>query len=497
MHKHPVLYEINTRVFLNSPFYNPNPDKPKARLIDVPLSFWESLSRLGVDHVWLMGIWKTSPAVIRHCCFQEGLINSYNRALKDWRDEDVIGSPYSIYEYKLNPDIATEAELQKVRSALRELGISLILDFVANHLSADSVYLREYPGLFIQCTNELYSSDTHSFFSHPLHPAISFAHGRDPFFPAWTDTAQLNYFNPETRLFMIEQLRYAASLCDGVRCDMAMLNLNNVFQNTWGGILSENNFHKPETEFWSDAISAIKVAHPDFTFIAEAYWGLEWQLQKLGFNYTYDKLFLDLLKNAPPESIRAHLYAETEYQNKSARFIENHDEERAIASLGKERSIAAAVIIGTVPGMCFFHDGQFSGKKIKLPLQLGREPIEKPVPIVHKAYHRLLEILNQDIFHRGEWELLITSSSWETNFTYNNLLAWQWQLEKKKILVVVNYSPAPAQCRIKLVLAGFGEIIELTDLWHNEKYLRSAEEAQNQGLFIDLKAWDCHILEIV
>ncbi len=495
MQKHPVLYEINTRVFLNGPVCNPEQNDKKARLIDVPLSFWESLGVRGINCVWLMGIWKTSESVIRQCCFQEELIKSYDRALKDWRDEDVIGSPYSIDEYILHPEIATEEELRKVRSLLHNLGISLILDFVPNHLSADSIHIREHPGLFIQCTNELYSSDTHSFFHHPEHPAASFAHGRDPFFPAWTDTAQLNYFNPETRLLMIEQLRYVASLCDGVRCDMAMLILNNVFQNTWGGILNENNFHKPDTEFWSDAISKIKAEYPDFMFVAEAYWDLEWQLQNLGFNYTYDKRFLDRLRNATPESIKAHLYAEEQFQNKSVRFIENHDEERAIASLGKERSIAAAVIIATVPGMRLFNDGQFEGKKAKLPLQLGREPIGKVVVLIQSAYTRILKILKGEIFHNGKWEMIEPALAWATNKTFNNILSWQWQLDQKRVLVVVNYSALPAQCRIKLDLAGYDDSIELSDLWHEEKYRRSSEETQHQGLYIDLKAWDCHILE--
>ena len=57
--------------------------------------------------------------------------------------------------------------------------------------------------------------------------------GRDPFFPPWRDVAQLNYFNPATREAMIGVLTTIAQHCDGVRCDMAMLVLNDVFAQTW------------------------------------------------------------------------------------------------------------------------------------------------------------------------------------------------------------------------------------------------------------------------
>ncbi len=490
MKRHPVLFEINTRVFLN----RFGTSAKRARLADVPLSYWESLATRGIELVWLMGIWKTSTSLIRQCCFEEGLRDSYDKALKDWTNDDVIGSPYAIDEYCINPSIATREELQEVRSQMHKLGMKLILDFVPNHLSADSVYIHDHPEVFLQCNNDLYTSDTHTYFKHKSVPDIIFAHGRDPFFPAWTDTIQINYYNEEARRFMIDRLQDIAELCDGVRCDMAMLILNNVFQNTWGGVLHESGYEKPTREFWHRAINGVNTTHPDFLFIAEAYWNLEWELQQLGFDFTYDKKLLDRLKNAPPESIRSHMFAEYPYQKKSVRFLENHDEERAIAALGRERSIAAAVVAATVPGMRFYHDGQFDGKKIKLPVQLGREPEEKPIKPIQDAYNKLLTILRNDIFHEGDWEIAEISPSWEANKSYRSILAWQWTLRHERILVVVNYAPSQSQCRIKLDLRGYDENFTLNDQWSGEQYYRSSEEAQHLGLFIELPPWGCHML---
>ena len=60
------------------------------------------------------------------------------------------------------------------------------------------------------------------------------ANGRDPYFPAWPDVAQLNAFSPSLRTAVIDTLQQIAEQCDGVRCDMAMLVMNDTFARTWG-----------------------------------------------------------------------------------------------------------------------------------------------------------------------------------------------------------------------------------------------------------------------
>ncbi len=486
-----TLYEINTRVFLR----RYDTETKKARLKDVPLEYWKSLSELGFNLIWLMGVWKTNESIIEKCCYEEGLRSSYDKALKDWSDEDVIGSPYAVDEYVLNPDIATVDEFLSIKEYINSLDMQLILDFVPNHLSAESAYIKTNPEIFLQCKNDLYGGDRHTFFAHSSSGDIVFAHGRDPFFPAWTDTIQINYFATEARKFMTDRLMYIASLCDGVRCDMAMLILNNVFQNTWGGVLTEQGFTKPKSEFWREAITTVAKEHPQFIFLAEAYWDLEWDLQQLGFDFTYDKRLLDRLKNAPTESIKSHFHAESSYQKKSVRFLENHDEDRAVTSLGRERSIAAAIVISTVPGLRFFHDGQLEGRKIKLPVQLGREPKEQVNLITQAAYKKLLGIIKKDVFKDGEWQLLDAIPSWPDNELYQNMLAWEWSAKQERILVIVNYSKEQSQCRVKLELPGYAEQLTLYDLWGGGRYERSSSEVVRDGLFVDLAPWSAHIME--
>lgn len=82
-------------------------------------------------------------------------------------------------------------------------------------------------------------------------------------------------------------LQSIARQCDGVRCDMAMLVLNEVFAKTWAAF--PGNDAIPQTEFWTDVIEAVKESSPEFLFLVEAYWDLEARLQELGFDFTYDK----------------------------------------------------------------------------------------------------------------------------------------------------------------------------------------------------------------
>lgn len=489
--KNPKLFEINIRLLVK----RYDADGKRATLADIPSSYWENLAENGIEIVWLMGIWQTTDILIDRCCFEEYLIQSYNRSLKDWQRKDVIGSPYAIDKYEVNRELGIKKDLLQLKKTLNDLNIKLLLDFVPNHFSAETVLLKTHPDIFLETTEEILSSDRHTFYRPIQQPHRIFAHGRDPFFPAWTDTIQLNYFNLKAREFLTGTLLNIAELCDGVRCDMAMLTLNNVFGNTWRGVIDENLFPKPQDEFWRSAITEVKKSHPDFLFLAEAYWNLEWDLQQLGFDFTYDKKLLDRLKDGTPKNIRDHLRADMSFQLKSSRFLENHDEERVIHSLGMEKSFAAAVIISTIPGMRFFFDGQTDGKKIKLPIQLGREPKEVKNQAVSSFYDKLFRITKNEIFSAGSWELKEALPGWERDHTYENLLTWHWTNNSHHCLVVVNYSHVSSQGRIKIHPSGSEELLVLTDLWNGEEYIRSANEALYSGLFVELSPYQVHLLE--
>jgi hypothetical protein len=276
---------------------------------------------------------------------------------------------------------------------------------------------------------------------------------------------------------------------------MAMLGLNSVFEQVWGEVVGGHS--RPESEFWSNAVQEVKRRRPEFIFIAEAYWGLEQTLLELGFDYTYDKVLYDRLRHSGPAVLREHLEKSTVPQARFVRFIENHDEARAVTAFGRERSMAAAVVMATLPGLRLFHDGQVEGKRVRLPVQLGREPDEASDTEISRFYHRLLTICESKVFHDGEWRLLKAEPAWAGNNSHENLLAWAWNDERQLKVIVVNFAPHTSQGRVRLpsVPVG-GATTMLKDELHDAEYTRDVGELQEQGLYVELGPWQAHILDV-
>lgn len=487
MLNNPKLYEINTRVWLKR--FGKN-----AKIKDIPHQVWTGLKEKGIDFIWLLGIWKTCTDNLDEGCFTPELIKQYNAGLKDWTKADVIGSPYAIDEYSVNPALGTQADLLDLKKELNSLGMALILDFVPNHFGSTSRVFQENPEIFLQVDREAWENEPYTYFTVQQHPGLFFSHGRDPFFPAWRDTAQLNYFNPLTRDFMAGTLQDISRLCDGVRCAMAMLVLNNVFGNTWSGAADKSKFPESSGEFWSAAINEIKSFDPGFIFIAETYWGLERDLQRLGFDYTSDKMLYDRLAKNGPTEIRGHLTADLTVQQKSIRYIEKYEEERALHVFGHDKSMAAATIAATIPGLMLYQDGQWEGRKLKQVMQLGREAKEPQHPKIEKFYEKLLAITLDRAFRDGVWELLFAHKAWDDNHTNSNLLAWKWKLAARNIIVVVNYSPVPSQCFLKFSFSTSDDKVLFNDVMNDNIYIRAVAELTDKGLYIDLPPWKSHIL---
>ena len=197
----------------------------------MPAEEWDAIRQLGFDAVWLMGVWERSPAGIAIALENDGLTASFRRALPDFRTDDVVGSPYCIRSYTVDAHLGGPAGLAAARAALAERGMSLILDFVPNHVAPDHAWIETHPEYFVRGSEDDLARDPASY----VRAGESvLARGRDPFFPAWPDVVQLNAFSPDQRTAAIETLKSIAAQSDGVRCDMAMLMMSDTFARTWG-----------------------------------------------------------------------------------------------------------------------------------------------------------------------------------------------------------------------------------------------------------------------
>lgn len=481
--KHPIIYEIDTWPWLhelseinNLPITLNN---VPADILDKELSFF--------DAIWFMGVWERSPASKKIALEHPDLQSGYHKALHDFSDRDVVGSPYSVYYYHVDNNIGGIDGLKKIRKRLSERNIKLILDYVPNHVSVDSLWTFEQ-NLFIKGTTEDLMSHPYDYFS--ISDKI-FAYGRDPNFPAWTDTIQINAFSQEARQKTINTLLNIAELCDGVRCDMAMLMTNKIFNRTWG----KKAGSLPKREFWEEVIPAVKDKFPNFLFIAEVYWDMEWELQQQGFDFCYDKRLYERLMHESAEKIKDHLRAEWNFQRKLLRFIENHDEQRVITAFGKEKSKAAAILTLTLPGARLIHEGQIRGYKLKLPVQLGRRQIEEDDQEISAFYLKLLKTLPGRKMREGTWLLCKVEPSGD--FSNTNLITFVWQNEENYFLIVVNFSPylAKGNVRIKNLNYGLTEW-SFTDLLTQNVFVYEGEHLDAHGLYIELPAWNGHIFDL-
>lgn len=484
---HPLLYEINTRCWLR---LLSDREGRGVTLAGVPDSEFKRWHELGFTHIWLMGLWTTGPRCREHALHSEGLRRTLDKILPGWTADDVPGSPYAIAAYTVPAKLGGDAALKSFRDKLNSLGMKLLLDFVPNHVGLDFPWVTEKPGLLMQSAEKRPGT----FFQQTLAGPRWLAHGKDPNFSPWVDTVQIDYSRPETRSAMIALLQSIASRCDGVRCDTAMLLLNEVFAGTWKHFLDGRAM--PKTEFWADAIAAVKQPHPNFLFLAEAYWDLEARLQSFGFDYAYDKFVYDrVLDHHHAELQKRVCDSPPGFVSKCAHFLENHDEKRIAAILTPAEHRAAALLILGLPGMRFLYEGQLEGWRIQVPVHVARWPNEKTDPEILAMYGQLLAALKNSAVGNGNCHLLrpydVPGSRDAQHFVVS-----QWQNAANQFdLVVVNLHSAPARCRVRLAINDLARHDwSVHDLFDGAERDCHGGDVEAQGLRLELPGYGTSLL---
>jgi hypothetical protein len=484
----PVVYEVNTWVWLDGVGAAQG---RRITLAEVPADAWDQLVPRGVDAVWLMGVWERSQAGLRVALADEALQATFREALPDLRDGDVVGSPYCIRRYMADPALGGPDGLAVARRELARRGARLLLDYVPNHVAPDHPWVHDRPEVFVAGTADDLARHPDAFVEVG---GRVLARGRDPYFPPWPDVLQLNAFSQPLREATVGVLTEIGDQCDGLRCDMAMLMMNEVFAKTWG----DRAGPVPAEEFWPSVLGRVRELYPDMLFVAEAYWDLEWALQQQGFDYCYDKRLYDRLVAGEALSVRAHLGADPAYQRRLVRFLENHDEPRAAGTLHpRERERAAAVTIATLPGLTLWHEGQFEARRLRLPVFLARRP-EEPLDADLRRFHlELIAGVAASRMRRGRWQLL-RCTGWPDNSTHENLVAWAWEDDGRRHVVVVNLSPDPAQGRVPLPWPDLrGRTSRLTPVMTDgDSFDRDGDELVAPGLFVALPGWGSHLVVV-
>jgi hypothetical protein len=485
--KYPALYEINTRVWLESLSVSP---VRKATFDDIPDASLDEIAAMGFVWIWLLSVWTTGPTGQKISRTNKEWRKEFEETFDDVKEEDIGGSGFAIAGYYVSTDIGGEDALARLRQRLRDRGIKLMLDFVPNHMGPDHPWVHDHPEYFI-------SGTPLDLENHPLNYTCLdnnkdgriFAYGRDPYFSGWPDTIQLDYSHSGVVQAMKDELLHIAGQCDGVRCDMAMVILPELFEKTWG---------RKALSFWPEAIQTVREKNPDFCFLAEVYWDMEWTMQQLGFDYAYDKRLYDRLKEGTARNVREHFKAGLDFQDKLARFLENHDEPRVANTFDLKKHEAAAILTFLSPGLRFFHQGQLDGRKKRISPHLVRGPFEVEDLAIQKFYGRLLNVLKTPVFGVGLWSLLECIPAWENNGSWNNFVAFAWQDANRNLsIVVVNYAEDNSQCYLHLPFPdiAFGQW-KLHDVMHDVTFERNGHELITKGLYLGMKPWQYHVFEV-
>jgi glycosidase len=484
---YPSLYQINTRVRLTD--LAESLGRP-ATLDDFREAELDHLAETGFDWIWLLSVWQTGPAGQRISRSNPALRREIEESMPELREEDIGGSGFAIASYRVHSALGGEEALARLRERMRRRGLRLMLDFVPNHTALDHPWVEEHPEYYVPGTElDLARAPQNYVRVEGQSGNRILAHGRDPYFPGWSDTLQLNYGNPATQQAMTAALQKIAGQCDGVRCDMAMLLLPDVFERTWG-IAAQ--------PFWPPAIEAVRRRAPDFRLMAEVYWDLEWVMLQQGFDYAYDKRLYDRLRAGHARPVREHLQAGLEYQSRLARFLENHDEPRAAATFPNGMHEAAAVVTCLSPGLRFFHQGQLEGRKRHISTHAIRAPREPVDEVLRQFYRDLLAILRERCVKDGEWRLLDCMPAWDGNWTWDECIAWSWQQsDGQRILAAVNYSDHQSQCHVPLAWPDLaGRAVRLEDLLGPAAFDRDGSGLLSPGLYLDMPPWGRHVFAI-
>ncbi|MBN2105627.1 alpha-amylase [bacterium] len=379
-----------------------------TRLDQIPDQTLDDLARWGFTALWLIGVWERSPASkrIKQMC----------------GNPEAEASAYALYDYQIAADLGGNSSFDTLKKRAWQRGIRMAGDMVPNHVGIDSRWLIEHPDWFISlpfspypaytfngpdlCNDDRVGIFLEDHYYNRSDAAVVFKrldhwtgeeryiyHGNDGTGMPWNDTAQLNFLNPDVREAVIQTILHVARQFPVIRFDAAMTLTQKHFQRLWfpesgqGGDIpsrAEQGFSKSHflksmpREFWREVVDRIAAEVPDTLLLAEAFWLLEgYFVRTLGMHRVYNSAFMNMLKNEDNAGyrnlIRKTLEFNREILKRYVNFMNNPDEDTAIAQFGREdKYFGVCLLMATMPGLPMFGHGQIEGFSEKYGMEYRR-----------------------------------------------------------------------------------------------------------------------------
>jgi glycosidase len=527
------------------------------RLDQVPEEELDMLARWGFSGIWLIGLWERSRASqrIKQLC----------------GNPEAVASAYSLYEYNIAGDLGGEEAFQNLRDRAWQRGLRLASDMVPNHMGIDSRWVVDHPDWFISLD---YSPFPSYRFSGPdlsndgrvgifledhyysrSDAAVVFKrvdrhtgsekyiyHGNDGTSMPWNDTAQLNFLKSEVREAVIQTILHVARKFSVIRFDAAMTLARKHYQRLWfpepgtGGAipsradhgLTREQFHAllPE-EFWREVVDRIAAEVPDTLLLAEAFWLMEgYFVRTLGMHRVYNSAFMNMLKNEENANYRSVIKNTLEFDpeilKRFVNFMNNPDEETAVAQFGKgDKYFGVCTMMATLPGLPMFGHGQVDGLTEKYGMEYRRAYWdERPDDdLVRRHEREIFPLLRRRHLFAEARRFFLYDVFTPEGHVNEDVFAYSNAAGEEHVLVLYHNKYASARGWVRTSVGysgktGRGEertqmqttLGSALGLSHAEEcfsifrdhvtgleYMRSSKELCDKGLYVELAAYKYHV----
>jgi glycosidase len=449
---------------------------PVRRLQDIPDRELDLMAERGFTALWLIGLWERSHA---------------SRMIKQLQgNPEAKASAYALENYEIAAEIGGHEGYLDLRNRALLRGIRLASDMVPNHTGIDSELVRQKPEWFLGSHESPYSNYTYD--GPNLSPdsrygihiedgywnrsdaAVTFKrvdyltgdtryiyHGNDGTNMPWNDTAQLNFLDPQVREGVIQQILHVARMFPIIRFDAAMVLAKMHIQRLWfplpghaPGVPGRGAFATsmadfesaiPE-EFWREVVDRVKEEVPDTLLLAEAFWMLEgYFVRTLGMHRVYNSAFMHMLKKEDNASyrqlIKKTLEFDAEILKRYVNFMNNPDEDTAIAQFGKgDKYFGVCVMMLTLPGLPMIGHGQVEGLTEKYGMEYARAYYdEQPdADLVGRHYREIFPIMKRRSLFADVKNFFLFDLYAPDGTVNENIFAYSNRLGDDRALVLFN-----------------------------------------------------------
>ncbi|MCJ7523952.1 MAG: alpha-amylase family glycosyl hydrolase [Candidatus Aminicenantes bacterium] len=531
--------------------------RPLNTLEQIPDEELDMLASWGISGLWLIGIWERSPAS--------------RRIKQKCGNPEAMASAYSLYRYEIAADLGGEAALQNLKQRAWSRGIRLASDMVPNHMGIDSPWVSEHPEWFVSLDHSpfpAYSFNGEDISSDPRtaiyledhyydrsDAAVVFKwvdrrsgavryiyHGNDGTRMPWNDTAQLNYLRPDVREAVMQTILAVARNFPIIRFDAAMTLTRRHYQRLWfprpgsgGDIPSRSGLGMTQehfdqalpAEFWREVVDRVAAEIPDTLLLAEAFWLMEsYFVRSLGMHRVYNSAFMNFLKDEENAKFRTSLKdvleVNPEILKRFVNFMNNPDEETALAQFGKDdKYFCACTLMAALPGLPMFGHGQIEGFAEKYGMEYRRAYLDERADddLIRRHERQIFPLLRNRALFSGLSDFMLYDFYRNGGVVDENVIAFSNRHGSERCLVVVHNRFASTSGWVNMSAAFAGEdrpggarslwrknlgqglglsdqpgwFVVFHDLVSGLEYIRSNSDLFAQGLAIELNAYQTHV----